>query len=296
MSLRHFIAGILLFALGAGAGSWYAKRGEAREPPREEAIAKLQRLAEADLEEYYRLQASREKFRKADEILGKIMTIFLADLGLHVSRHAVDASKKEPPPARAPEPIARVAPAPIAAKPGGSSPSGGDSAHQRLAERRIGNARTEEELAADLRRVRLPDLNDSIRQSVPFTNAGNLLSSLNGQFSGLAQLRYDNGAHEWEVQLTIQGSSNGGKVSGTTHVRVLEQGILRVDSTLRGPLPGIRETKGNAQGFFLQAGSNVYFQLFYVRELDQLAGNVYRSQTGAQNFLYAGTVALRRNN
>lgn len=89
--MRRLLLTLLIFAAGALAGSWYNSRShlEIAVPSslNPELLAKFQELTAADLEEYYRLKTAEDKYKKADEILGKVMAIFLADLGLHASQN-----------------------------------------------------------------------------------------------------------------------------------------------------------------------------------------------------------------
>jgi hypothetical protein len=47
--------------------------------------AKLASLTDGELEDYQRLRTLREKYEKADELLGKVLLVLIADLGLKVS-------------------------------------------------------------------------------------------------------------------------------------------------------------------------------------------------------------------
>ena len=54
---------------------------------------KLTQLTETEMDEYLSLKSQEAKFRKADEILGKAIMIFLADLGLRLSDDKVAFAK-----------------------------------------------------------------------------------------------------------------------------------------------------------------------------------------------------------
>ena len=58
------------------------------------ATNKLQALTDKEIAEYYELKNDAEKLNKADEILAKMMTIFLHDLGIRISRKTLDESSK----------------------------------------------------------------------------------------------------------------------------------------------------------------------------------------------------------
>src|SRR5688500_10675646 len=50
-----------------------------------ELKGKFRELSENDIADYIRLKDMRAKYEKADEIFGKILSIFLLDLGLRIS-------------------------------------------------------------------------------------------------------------------------------------------------------------------------------------------------------------------
>ena len=54
-----------------------------------EAKSKLQNLYDVDVQEYQRLKNLEAKYSKANDILAKMMTIFLADLGLRISKNDI---------------------------------------------------------------------------------------------------------------------------------------------------------------------------------------------------------------
>ena len=52
----------------------------------------LRALSEADYQKYLVLKDSPEKLRKADELLGKIMQLVLADIGIVSAKHSAASS------------------------------------------------------------------------------------------------------------------------------------------------------------------------------------------------------------
>ena len=57
---------------------------------------KVQSLSKINLEEYVTLKDQREKYLKADELFGKVMLLFLADLGLHMNKSVKDWANQSP--------------------------------------------------------------------------------------------------------------------------------------------------------------------------------------------------------
>src|SRR4051812_35867240 len=97
MRKPHFIIGIVCLALGALLGNLILQRPATQLDGHEaqsELKEKLQTLTDNDITEYYRLKNLEDKYKKADEILGKIVTLFLADLGIRVSKTTLKMASK----------------------------------------------------------------------------------------------------------------------------------------------------------------------------------------------------------
>ncbi|MEQ1875923.1 MAG: hypothetical protein ABL958_04700, partial [Bdellovibrionia bacterium] len=62
--------------------------------------SKFQSISEKDIDEYIKLKDMKTKYEKADEIFGKILSIFLLDLGMRVSGQKLDEWKQASPPSR----------------------------------------------------------------------------------------------------------------------------------------------------------------------------------------------------
>ena len=59
---------------------------KSEEPARfEELQSKIQEIHDVDIQEYLKLKEQKAQFLKANDILSKMMMIFLADLGLRMS-------------------------------------------------------------------------------------------------------------------------------------------------------------------------------------------------------------------
>lgn len=62
----------------------------------DELSEKLKKLSEINIEEYVTLKDQREKYLKADELFGKVMLLFLADLSLHMNKTVSDWANQTP--------------------------------------------------------------------------------------------------------------------------------------------------------------------------------------------------------
>lgn len=86
--MRPAILALVTFALGISVGYQWSTYyyGAFKE--------KLGQLVEIDVGEYLRLKESEEKYEKANEILGKAILLFLADLHLRISDDKVEFAKR----------------------------------------------------------------------------------------------------------------------------------------------------------------------------------------------------------
>ncbi|MBY0385209.1 hypothetical protein K2X05_08635, partial [bacterium] len=56
---------------------------------------KIQQIHDVDFEEYVQLKEQKEKYLKADEILGKIFLVFLAEAGLKLSQKNIQQLRSQ---------------------------------------------------------------------------------------------------------------------------------------------------------------------------------------------------------
>lgn len=97
---------------------YVGKKSAVAPPVPEGARAEFAQISEAELREYQQLKDEREKVGKANQILAKVMQIFIADLGLRAAdatckigatETATPKPPEEPAPAPNPEPTKPVA-------------------------------------------------------------------------------------------------------------------------------------------------------------------------------------------
>jgi len=237
-----------------------------------------------------------EKYLKADEILGKIMVIFLADLGLRVSQSAQTSAKQPPlvsdqrcaPPASALAPVISAAPM--------ISPKENDAKRWASQEAKLLNLRYEQSVPALLRRLKIDDLDSSIKTSQAFSNKGGVLASLNGSFEGRSNVSFDDKKRSWYIHIELAGTMEGKeKLSGNLKIRLLENGKVFSNSSNSGSIVAFREfLGGESQAILAKVSDGLYFQLYYLKELDQLAGNIYRRSSDVGNFEHIGSMSLKR--
>jgi len=298
MNGKSLFIGLLIFSLGLGIG-FYGLRSAPRSGLDPSTKEKLQLLADSDLEDYYRLKTMEEKYLKADELLGKIMVIFLADLGLRVSASAQNAAKQPPiaassslsPSPSAPE---RLFPTPTPATPP-PKPTEAHHKHWSSNEASLLELRDERNVPSLLRRLRVSDFESSLKSSRAFSNSNGIISSLNGGFEGSTRVRFGGAAHSWYVHIELAGAMAKGQLTGNLKIRMLENGKVFSNSSSSGNINAFRDFAGDSQALLAQASPTVFFQLYYLKELDQLAANVYRRESEQAGFEHIGSMSLKRS-
>jgi hypothetical protein len=300
MIAKYLLFGLVTFALGLGAGV-YLFRSAQDTISTQEAKQKLQALAETDLEDYYRLKTMEEKYLKADEILGKIMVIFLADMGLRVSQSAQTAAKQPalvapsaspPPPSptpRAPSPHIPLATPVVAEDASGAFPKGLAQSEASLVNIREGRG-----VAELLKKTQLENFDAALTKTSSFTN-NEMLQSLNGAFDGRASVTSGGKPRRWDVRIELAGTMNAQKLTGNLKIRMAENGRVFSDSSSNGNIPDFREFPANdSKAILAKAAPDTYFQVYYLKELDQLAANIYERKDDDSKFTHIGTMTLSR--
>lgn len=291
MSGREIIIGLSLFGLGFYLGPGLRNAPPPVAPLPTSGLEKLQSLAEGDLEDYYRLKTMEDKYKKADEILGKMVVIFLADLGLRVSQRTQIASTagKVAPPDAVPSPGHR--------RPTVSSVLEQNSPLGRLSsgEQQLMQVRDQHQVAPHLQRVKIEQFENALKASQSFSNRANVLNSLIGSFEGPSNVRIGQKDEGWLVHLDVAGNMDKGKLSGMVRTRLLKDGKTLSDSNSKGEnIEAFREFASDSSAILLKASPHIFLQLYYLRDIDQLAANIYRRQTDAEGFEHIGSAQLKR--
>lgn len=299
MNGKTTLTAILFLSVGLYIGSFHLRPAPiAATPTPSSGLEKLQSLAEVDFEDYYRLKTMEEKYVKADEILGKIMVIFLADLGLRVSREAQEASQNKAVLSERSSattlPKANAFPTPASLTP---APEPEKQELKRLArlEEQLLNARDERSVEGFLRRVKIDDLESALKSTSGFTNRGDLLGSLNGGFEGRSRVRFGGKSEDWYLHLEVAAAMQKGNLAGKVRTRLLKDGKVFSDSHNNGDkIEVFREFMGSSAALLTKVNDKIYLQLYYLKEIDQLAANVYRRTSEAEGFEHIGSARLKR--
>jgi hypothetical protein len=243
---------------------------------------KLRALSENDIAEYYRLKTLEERYKKADEILGKVMQIFLADLGLKLSQPTVDLVKHPPE-------LAAAAPPP-AAPPKPEPPKPAPVKEKREHYYSLASVKNLKDIDEFLALAKIEGQPNASRLSLAFSNREEILSRLKGTFSGFAQiLEPGKGPKTWNVVFQLDGTMEGGHFRGQFYSHVEEDGRI-IGRT--GAISALRDYVSDPSGMLLTVAPATVLQLYYFSNLDVIGGFVYRIKLGGM--VPIGSFQLKR--
>lgn len=259
---------------------------------------KIQEIADNDLADYYRLKNLEDKYKKADEILGKIITVFFADLGIHISNKAVSLTKQvvaesdsgKPPRANQNENIleSKASHAPTML-PQTSAEAWVAAEKQRF------EIQNEQQITDFLRNVKISNFDDVLKASASYANKTNTLEALQGHFNGTAQVKIGEATRDWNVDLFLKAEMSGGSLQGVSQIKLEENGRVFSEHSDTGEVKAYKELAEGRAAVLVGAGPKTYFQLYYLKELDLLVGNVYQRVREGDPFTCIGSANLRRS-
>lgn len=275
----------------------------------EELKDKFQQIHDDDFQDYLSLREHREKYLKANEILGKIMVLFLAELGLRISNDDIVKMKEvlEIPLTESDFAVAKNGDASVSAAPecgfsnrGAGGTAGGQSSaiaenqdpqEWKKFEQSLTNPKSESEIKDFLKKVAIKDLFSEIKsaKNAPLATLEKML----GIFEGT--LVYNNQEEEpAEVYLELEAESKDGKIEGTFKTILSRHGDVFSNSTSNGSPDLVKKIEGSDKAIFYELGGKMgYFQLYFINGGKNLIGNFYHEK-GMAEFEKKGEVRLTR--
>jgi hypothetical protein len=287
----------ILVIAGFAAGLFFGQSGtrekavEAKEPvlstptPTVASCAELEKfksdlkgISPEEIRQYLKTQDADQKLRKADEILGKIMQLLVAQVGYRLQNEDLHQFGKIP------EKI-DTQPAPAAKEASVTKPSP-VSAPPRRPLFRVNNVQSEEQARIALREL-------GADYSTRLQQAGRLspqqVQDLNGSFEGTMVLDRDQKVNR--VQMTFNAELTQNSLRGDWSLEMFDENQKsRGRSRGRGDLS--RDFTGDANEVFIEFNRSYYFQLVYFPKLDQWIGNYLDGERGVYRKI--GSAILRR--
>jgi hypothetical protein len=307
MNIRISLPIVLIVAALVGYFSYQTGKSSAplaSSPPgdefkeRFEALqGKMQKISNEDFQEYLSLKDKAEQYAKAEEILGKVMMLFLADLGIRMSKSDIEkvarmasapASAPEPPPAPAPPTLSPPdtnelpkSPHPAPAVAGPPWPA--------AQEKKLPEVHSREDARAFLKTVALDNIFGAVKSSKPLDPAA--LTFLNGNWGGRIAMDAE-GDPSMRLRLEINGVRETG--SGEYKITVTSGKDSKSVTSGKGSFKDFRSADGSTvQAVIVRSTPTSYLQLYSTARGDMLIGNFYREKS-ADEYVKAGSVILER--
>lgn len=249
---------------------------------------KIAEIHKVDFEEYLNLKEQKAKYEKANEILGKIFVLFLAEAGLKLTQ------QKDTPqqPQIAPSKEAPLAEEPCAPLKAGLSPVAKDEVAWLKHEKIVGPGKLSED---DTKNLEIKDLFSVLKKAKPLgLDAGVKIS---GNYAG--SIQFEGPPFLWlmNLELEVTGENESGFIEGKSKISLSEPN-KEPFSTSKGD--------GNQDQFLVpDNGSQAillkikaknkdhYLQLYPSDNHRKLVGNFYES-VSLDQFKKIGTVSLTR--
>jgi hypothetical protein len=261
---------------------------------------KFQSLTDLEIQEYYLLKNEQEKYRKADEILGKIVLLLLQDLGVRVSESTQKAAQEQSNKITNQsfnqvglnQEASYKTETSVASKPLPQASSPLNPWVQN--EKKLSEVSSPTEVAEYLNQVKIENFEDSLKQSKSFTNTNQSLSELTGRYKGAAQVVNRGKNTVWEIEMTLEANMRGPTLRGLSHILISENGKTFSNSKDSGEVMNFREFSGGSQATLIRASPSINFQSYYIKSREAVIGNVYQLNKTTIQYEYIGTFELRR--
>ncbi len=295
----------LILLIGVGFASYKAGQHSIPVSPSEASVEEkiktdLINLTQKDFEEYQNLKTMEDRYKKADEILGKIVTVFLADLGLKLAYKASNPALLEGScaipglaPTVTPVPSATPQQSNMSAAPS-PTPSGTPTKPAWiLNEKRLANLSNEEDVLNSLKKNPIDDLFTTLKSSADISHDDAL--SIEGRFQGEIQF-FNRKKHNtdwilyWEISLAAQN-----KASASSLITLTKKSTGETFSRSRGNqiLKNFVRVDGSKALIVNVYGDDGYVQIYPVGGNDHWVGNYYEKGKIGE-YLFTGQVVLNR--
>jgi hypothetical protein len=238
---------------------------------------KLSGVTETDIREYLRGQSVDEKLKKADEILGKMVLILIADIGYKISQEELRPLTERP----TLKPVDTQPAAPIRKTLSAPTPKKPTPFHSK-----IFSVRGEYQKQDFLKEAYKTDFAENLKSSTMLT--AQQVRKINGTFEGPVQFTDNRGLGK--LTLSLQAEVRGNKLAGKSEISIYDKDGTRFSHGMgEGDLNKDYSSTGDA--IFAQVGS-AYLELYYFPNIDQIAGYLVESTKG--NYLRVGAFNLNR--
>lgn len=261
------------------------------------------KFSESDISDYLKLKSEKDRHDKAEEILGKIMLLFLVDLGIKTSGEQMAFARTMSQGRKRKDMVApvdlteshEVTPnslESISHEPSSQLKSSSEAKTILEAEKQLNELRSESEIENFLKSVSLRNLFDSLKNAHEIDSEQ--IREMRGTFSG--ELVFDSpGQEKWDVRLVFSGKIESGTLVGKSKVELAKNGKIFSSSRSNGHLSNLKSLPNGQRGVLIEIlGGEGFFQLYSVPQLQKLIGLYYRRENPG-SYHRAGSVILFRH-
>ncbi len=250
---------------------------------------KIKLLSETEYQEYLNLKDSEEKYKKADELLGKVMVLFLADLGSRLANKpvSIDSNTDTQPPQQSANTVSSE-PFQTQAQPAVSV----SAPNFKLKEQQLLSSKDEKEAMRLLAEVEIKDLEKQLSGTQTITYKQQNL--VQGSYAGWVVFD-DKSKERWQVEWTVDARWDGKKLSGSY--------VVILSDSRRGPFSrtnGNGEVKafmtlpGDSNAVLVEShGGDGFMQIYPFADTGKVFGNYYLMQKD-RSFKKVGVVILEK--
>jgi hypothetical protein len=230
---------------------------------------KMDQLASVDMKEYQELKDEKEKYKKADEILGKVFLLFLADLGLksgspkaNIADRAIDKNKIETSPSPSLVPVTPQA-LDILSK-------------EKIGEASIDYDSSPQKLIKFLEKHRLDKPKEIFKLTDYATTLNSAGKKIMGHYEGVL---YRSDKTTEDIVLEINFTFSKGKLEGTYSAQMIKNGNPGSTSTGNGDNQSIKNVPGKDNEIIIEMGGRESFaHLVYFSSGDYFLGDFYNNK------------------
>lgn len=304
MNTKAILAVLVLFGVAFGsykAGQKSIPQNSNLEEVKNKISTDLVALTQKDFEEYQTLKSLEERYQKADEILGKIVTVFLADLGVKLAFKATSADTLEGSCNISTSPTVATAQAssPLPSEPTPASAPPIAPAKQVnewiVHEKSLLEVRDERQAFEDLKKMEIKDLFSSLRQSsaVSTKNSEFILGVYSGEITFFDRKKHKSDwLMSWDVRLRNPNKEDAFALIILTNK---DNGkVISRSQTSSGPLRDYVTVPGSKALIVNIRADAAYIQIYPLNGNTQIwVGNVYE-QTKLGEYAMVGQVRLTK--
>lgn len=255
-------------------------------------------ISQNEYHEYTQIKDLKQKYEKADELLGKVMLLFLADMGFKISK--IPLSELEVGTA-APENVTSSVEASKAVE---STPVVDTAAEVRPAiavqaqkslegkSTLIRNLKSEAQIKEALDKALIDNVKATVASGNPVGQQQ--MKVIEGSFAGEIKF-FDKKREARNLTWSLVANYHEKPITTEFRLRMYGGGEGNSEASGRGELRHVSMLEEDPYAFMVETcGGSCYFQLYYNAIYDQFFGNYYESKKGDKKFERIGLVNLRR--